>query len=139
MDRRHLRREESRRAIAEAIDRLKSGNATHPRHVGIRVRITKEAVAREARVSVATLYRSADLISEINSFATELIGQKIRPAEERRKKLLAEIDDLKTCLEALLAENYRLMELLAAYDPTLGEVSPIRLDVERKLRLSAPG
>ena len=53
---RHKRRERSRRAIERAIDRLQKGEGTHARHLGVAVRITKAAVALEARVSVPTVF-----------------------------------------------------------------------------------
>lgn len=129
-----MRRDRSQKAIESAIDRLQNGTGSHARHVGIKVRITKQAVAREARVSSATLYRFPDLVERISSIVEMLHEQKIPPAEQRRKKALDEIAELKRQIAALLGENIRLTRLLAKYDPTLGRIEPTSLDAERERR-----
>jgi hypothetical protein len=133
MDRRHDRRERSRAAIEAAIERLRAGKANHPRHVGRVVRLTKQAVAREARISSATLYRCPDLIARISEAGTG-IGQRASREELRRNADRATIAELERRVNALMAEQSRLQELLAKYDPSLGERVPVRLDDRRGKR-----
>ena len=122
-DRRHKRRERSRAELMAALERLKTGNGTHPKHIGIKVRITKEAVAREARKSPATLYRLSDVVDAIDAAvgARAAHTQRVPAAEQRRRALVDEIESLKHKNALLVAENFRLMRLLAKHDPSLGQ------------------
>lgn len=137
MDKRHKRKEKSRRAILDALERLKSGTATHPRHAGIKVRITKEAVAREARVSPATLYRFPDLVQAVSAISSRSEVQRVGASEARRKALLKQIEVLEHRVNQLLSENLRLTRLLASYDPSLGKREPTDLETERRRRRAA--
>jgi transposase-like protein len=119
--------------IVSALARLKDGTGTHSRHVGIRVRITKQAVAREARVSSATLYRFPDLIKEVEA-ASEAVDQKLRPAEARRAAAADRIEELERQVAKLLSENLRLSRALLKFDPTLGRPEPVELDAQRAAR-----
>lgn len=131
MDKRHRRKQKSRESILAAIDRLLDGTATHPRHVGIAVRITKEAVAREARRSPATLYRFPDLVERIGQIVLTQDQRVARPSEQRRKALLEKIAELERRNELLLAENLHLTRTLARHDPSLGRKVPTSLDEAR--------
>jgi hypothetical protein len=132
MDMRLKRKDKIREAIRAAIARLASGQGRHPRHVGIRVRITKEAVAREAGRSSATLYRFPDMLAEIDAAAGPEQMQRPTASEQHRRKLLETIADLERRNGQLVGENVRLARLLATYDPTLGEKQPIHLDSQRE-------
>jgi hypothetical protein len=131
VDGRHKRRERSRRAIERGIDRLQRGEGTHARHLGVTVRITKAAVALEARVSVPTVFRHADLCARIDDLAKSL-PPKARAATQRRKKLVSERDDAKMQLAKAMSEIARLTFELAKYDPTLGIPQPIELKSLRR-------
>jgi len=133
-DGRHVRRERSRKAIEAALQRLHQGKGTHPLHAGIRVRMTKQAVAREARVSPATLYRFPDLVQRIDE-SIGRIQQEIRPSEQRRRETAATIAELERRVSALLAENLRLTRLLGPRASQPG--APIELDSERRRRRKA--
>lgn len=119
MDMRHKRKDKTRDAIRAAIERLKTGQGRHARHIGIRVRLTKEAVAREAGRSSATLYRFPELLAEIDAAAGTATIQRRSASEQHRQKLLERITDLERQNGLLLGENVRLTRLLAACDPTL--------------------
>jgi hypothetical protein len=119
VDGRHRRRERSRRAIERAIERLQNGEGTHARHLGVAVRITKAAVALEARVS-PTVFRHADLCARIDDLARTLPAPKARAAAQRRNKIVSERDDAKAQLAKAISEIARLTFELAKYDPTLG-------------------
>jgi hypothetical protein len=133
VDGRHKRRERSRRAIERAIDRLQKNEGTHALHLGVTVRITKAAVAIEARVSVPTVFRHADLCARIDDLAKSLPAPKARAATQRRKKLVGERDDAKSQLTKAMSEIARLTFELAKYDPTLGIAQPIELKSRRRL------
>jgi hypothetical protein len=134
MDMRLKRKDKTWEAIRAEIARLASGQGRHPRHVGIRVRITKEAVAREAGRSSATLYRFPDMLAEIDAAAGPEQMQRPSASEQHRRKLLATIEDLERRNRQLVGENVRLSRLLAAYDPSLGEKKPTDLDDQRRRR-----
>lgn len=134
MDLRRRRREKSRVAIAAALERLQRGLGTHPRHAGLRVRITKQAVAREARISPATLYRFPDLVEQIGNAMGQRSEQVARPAEQRRAQFIKRIEELENQVALLLGENLRLSRLLSQHDPTLGVKRPVSLNVERARR-----
>lgn len=131
MDGRSARRDASRKAILGAIERLKNGTATHARHAGLRVRITKEAVAREARLSPATLYRFPDLVEVVGNLKSPT-QQSMRPSEAYRKKLLAQITELERQNIMLLSENLNLTRALVQYDPTLGRKIPTAIETGRE-------
>ena len=104
------------------------------------MRITKEAVAREARKSPATLYRLPDVVDAINSSASaNPQEQRVSQSEQRRKALLVQIEDLEKENGLLLSENFRLQRLLAMYDPTLGDNKPIDLAASREQKRLAKG
>jgi hypothetical protein len=128
VDQRHKRREKSRQAIEKAPERLEQGSATHPRHVGISVRLTRQAVAREARISSATLYRFPDLLALIAETIGARHEQRLRPSEQRRARIVSQVEELERRVAALLAENLRLTRALATHDPTLGENAPVLRD-----------
>lgn len=134
MDRRRKRREKSREMIIAALERLKTGNGTHPKHIGIAVRITKQSVAREARVSSATLYRSPDLVALIGDSVAASQSIRVRPSEQRRARLLRIIEELERKANALLSENLRLMRLVPKADVTHGPEDPISLEARRARR-----
>jgi len=115
----------------DALARLQAGTGTHPRHVGIVVRITKQSVAREARVSPATLYRFPDLVHEVSDACIKR-QQRPRRAAQVRAGLVNRITELEAKMSLAQAENLRLTRLLAKYDPSLGEEKPINLDTRRK-------
>lgn len=131
MDKRSRRKQKSREAIEAAIDRLLNASATHPRHAGIRVRITKEAVAREARRSPATLYRFPDLVERISGIASVRDQRIAPPSEQRRKAIVDENSELKRQNALLLAENLHLTRALAKFDPDLGRKVPANLEEMR--------
>jgi hypothetical protein len=135
VDGRHKRRERSRRAIERAIDRLQKGEGTHALHLGVTVRITKAAVALEARVSVPTVFRHADLCARIDDLAKSLPAPKARAATQRRKKLVSERDDAKSQLAKAMSEIARLTFELAKYDATLGVPQPIELTRRHRQRV----
>src|SRR5690348_8066522 len=114
MDKRNKRRAASRNKVEAAIQRLQSGSAHHPLHIGIKVRITKQAVAREAGVSSATLYRFPDLVQSIDYLFKNKQVQLMPQSEQRRRTLLARIHELERQNNQLLAENLRLQRELAA-------------------------
>jgi len=136
VDGRHKRRDRTSAAITRALERLQCGQGTHPKHAGIRVRLTKQAVAREAHVSPATLYRYPELIAMVS----DAIGpqteqfQRSRPSEQRRKRLVDKVAMLEHERALLLAENFRLTRELAKHDPTLGISEPVQLDSKRSRR-----
>jgi hypothetical protein len=135
MDLWHKRKDKTRDAIRAAIERLKTGQGRHPRHIGIRVRLTKEAMAREAGRSSATLYRFPELLAEIDAAAgTSTIIQRRTASQQHRQKLLDTIAGLEQQNALLLGENLRLMRLLSAYDPTLGEAQVLDIDSQRERR-----
>jgi len=124
MDKRHKRREKSKNQILAAIQRLHSGTATHPLHIGIQVRPTKQAVAREAGVSSATLYRFPDLIKSIDNLFDAPRPQAMPRAEQHRRSLLARIAELERQNNLLLAENLRLTrEFAAQASPTATSIT----------------
>ncbi len=100
-------------------------------HLGITVRITKEAVAREARRSPATLYRFPDLVERVNAVAARREQKGPRPSEPRRLAQLDENAKLKRQNELLLAENLHLTRALVRFDPNLGRKLPASLDEAR--------
>ncbi|HTV74406.1 MAG TPA: hypothetical protein VME66_11990 [Candidatus Acidoferrales bacterium] len=113
MDKRHKRRSHTGSKIEAAIERLRNGQATHPLHIGIQVRVTKQAVAREARVSSATLYRFPELVKVIDATLMSHQIQRVSQSEQRRRNLLARIVELERQNNQLLAENLRLTRELA--------------------------
>ncbi len=134
IDGRHRRSERSRVAIRAAIERLRSGTATHARHIGIRVAITKQAVAREAGVSSSTLYRFPELVGEIESCRADVsVSLRVRSSEQRRKKLVDELEERDRRIDLLLSENLRLMRALEQHDIDLND-SPVVLSVKRAER-----
>jgi uncharacterized protein YwbE len=138
MDGRHKRRERSAALIRAAVERLLVGQGTHPMHVGIKVRLTKQAVAREARISSATLYRFPQLLRELESTTGGIVRQKLPAAEQRRRVLIQKIKALENDNQALIDENARLTRELAKYDPSLGVPQPIALDERRIGRTLRP-
>lgn len=135
MDMRNARREKSRRAIEEAIERLTKGLGTHPRHVGLRnVRLSNSAVAREAGVGEATLYRFPDLCYRIAALRKERGPSAVRSSEQRRASLLSQIEELKRQVRAAISENARLARELAKYDPMLGLRKPASIETQRRKR-----
>lgn len=134
MDRRALRRQRSERAITDAIARLVNGNARYPGHVGIQVRLTKQAVAREAGVSSATLYRFPELVAKIDKISEKQVGQRQSASAQRLARLLEAIEEYKRREAALIAENLRLTRLLVKYDSSLGLERPVDLGRERLRR-----
>src|ERR1700681_3617550 len=135
-DRRNWRKKQTRAKILQAISRLSNGVAVHPLHIGVRVRISKEAVAREAGVSSATIYRFPDLCTSISALSSTT-DQRIRPSEQRRKALQDRIADLERMLNGALSETVRLTRELAKYDPTLGVRAPISLEQRRRKKSNA--
>jgi hypothetical protein len=133
MDKRHGRRAASRLAIKSAIERLKNGLGTHPRHVAVMVRLTKQAVAKEAGVSPATLYRFPELVKLIGE-VTKGELPKASASEQRRLKLVQRIDELERENAALIAENLRLSRELAGagVNPDAPNVSTIVGRIARK-------
>ncbi len=136
-DGRNQRKSATRAKITQAISRLSKGTAVHPLHIGVRLRITKEAVAREAGVSNATIYRFPDLCQSISSLSRSK-EQRVRPSEQRRKALHARITELERMLNSALSETVRLTRELAKYDPTLGNKSPISIEERRQERKNEP-
>ena len=134
MDKRKQRRTASKAKIEAAIERLRSGNATHPLHIGIQIRVTKQAVAREARVSSATLYRFPELITAIDESFQSPQRQKIPQSEQRRRTLLASIEELERQNNQLLAENLRLTRELSAGASLTSKPVAERLDERRARR-----
>jgi hypothetical protein len=128
MDRRRQRSEKTREAISAALERLKVGHGTHARHAGLRVRITKQSVAREANVSSATLYRFPDMLRLIEATVGQSQDQRRKGSEQRRLTMLNRIAELELQNSLLLSENLRLMRLLKKHDPSLGESPPIDLN-----------
>jgi hypothetical protein len=132
-DGRHKRKAGSQQKLLAALARLQLGKGTHPNHIGVKVRITKEAIAREARLNAATLYRLPDVLNAINAaLEANPQPQRIPPAEARRRALIGEIAELERRNALLIAKNERLMDLLAKYDPTLGETVPTNLAAFRE-------
>lgn len=134
MDGRNKRRERSAIALRHALNRLCAGEGTHPLHVGIKVRLTKGAVAREARVSPATLYRFPEICSEIDAAQDASPAQRVRPAEQRRRALHNKLALLEDRVSALLSENLRLTRALAKFDPHLGQEPVVFLEQHRSKR-----
>lgn len=132
-DGRNLRKTQTRTKISQAISRLRNGTAIHPLHIGVRVRVTKEAVAREAGVSSATIYRFPDLCTSISALSSTA-DQRIRPSEQRRKALQNRIAELERMLNGAVSETVRLTRELAKYDWTLGRKAPISLEQRRRKR-----
>lgn len=96
------------------------------------VRITKEAVAREARLSPATLYRLPDVVEAIAKMAgTQPKSHASNSSAQRRKALLDRIADLERRNDQLLSENLRLTRLLSVHDPLLGKSQITDLGTER--------
>jgi hypothetical protein len=134
MDRRHKRTERTRGAIVAAIERLQKGDGTHARHVGLRIRITKQAIAREAGISSATLCRYPDLVARIGAVAGDAVKQRLKPSEQRRARMVDDIAQRDREIAALLSENFRLTRELAKYDPHLGATPPANLERKRAER-----
>lgn len=130
-DERRQRSARTRAGILEAIERLRKNSGTHPRHAGIRVRLTKQAIAREARISSATLYRHADVLEQAGVGGRDVKDNRVRATEQRRIKLLDDIAERDSQIAALLAENLRLTRELAKYDPLLGLKRPASLASKR--------
>jgi hypothetical protein len=131
MDGRRERTNRTRAAILNAIERLKNGSGTHPLHLGVRVRITKQAVAREARVSSANLYRYPDLVMMIGK-ATGQVEPRVSNSAQRRTKLLAELADRERTIEKLICENYRLMNELEKYGCSAGKKDAVDIASRRR-------
>lgn len=69
-----------------------------------------------------------DVVALIDSVRHEKPQKQTIPAAEaRRKALVDEISELKRKNALLVAEQFRLRRLLAAYDPLLGESPPFDL------------
>jgi|ERR1700729_1668610 len=131
-DGRHRRKRRTENAIRGALDRLLRGRGTHPKHSGLKLRITKAAVAREARINIATLYRFPDLCAEIDVAIPIAAPSRNPQAEKIRNRLLNEVTSLKDQLRKVLQENLRLARALEKYDPSLGVSVAINLDERRK-------
>lgn len=104
------------------------------------MRLTRQAVVREARISSATLYRYPEILVRL----TEAIEaetdkqQRVKPSEQRRKQFVETIAKLEGDRSMLLAENFRLTRELAKYDPRLGLSEPIQLDSKRSQKRTRP-
>jgi len=133
MDRRHKRKEKTREKILAALERLQRGEGTHPRHIGIAVRLTKQAVAREAGVAPATLYNFPDLVAK-TAEVMELVTRPKPAAMQRRNRFVEEITRLTKERDQLLAENLRLMRLLVKHEPSIAKPSTVDLAAERSAR-----
>lgn len=107
MDGRNKRKVTTETALRSAVERLKRNEGHHPRHVGLRVKLTNRAVALEAGVGVSTVYRFPAICDEIKR-ASGSKAPRPSQAEQRRRKMQDEISELKMQIEALLAENVRL-------------------------------
>jgi hypothetical protein len=141
MDGRHKRRDKTGATILRALDRLQKGEGTHPRHAGISVRLTRQAVVREARISSATLYRYPEILVQLTEAIeaeTDKQQQRAKPSEQRRKQFVETIAKLEGDRSMLLAENFRLTRELAKYDPRLGLSDPIQLDSKRSQKRTRP-
>lgn len=134
VDGRSRRKTRTESAIRSALERLLNGDGTHPRHAGLKVRVTKAAIAREARINIATVYRFPDLCAEIDAVTREAPARRQQRSIQVRNKLVKEITLLKDQLNKALQENLRLARTLEKYDPTLGIPEPIALDERRKTR-----
>lgn len=135
-DGRRKRTSKTREAILSAMARLRDGRGTHPAHVGKDMLITRAAIAREARVSQATLYRYGDLIRDLAP--AERCRQRAKGGTVR-SRLMQEIAERDRRIGALLAENLRLMRELEQYDVTLGRKAAVDLSAERTRRRGAGG
>lgn len=103
----------------------------------MRVRVTKAAVAREARINIATLYRFPELCKEIDRAADSTPLHRQQRSSQIRNKLVREIAQLKSDLTKALQENLRLTRALEKYDPDLGLRKPIDLAEKRRKRRQA--
>ena len=115
-DGRRRRSAATAQSIRTAVSRLVAGKGTHPLHLGIKVRITKVAIAREARVGYATLFRYPSLLEGLT---LDEVPQRISVSEAQRKRLVDELTELKRQHEKLFQENTRLTHELAACRQTL--------------------
>jgi hypothetical protein len=99
----------------------------------VMVRLTKQAVAKEAGVSPATLYRFPELVKLIGE-VTKGELPKASASEQRRLKLVQRIDELERENAALIAENLRLSRELAGagVNPDAPNVSTIVGRIARK-------
>jgi hypothetical protein len=119
-DGRSLRKRATAVAISGAIDRAKS----KAKNVGS-PKLTLRAVAADANVAVATLYRFPDLLQEAKSLIATAGDRKPGPTEKRRRALLKENRELKRQVQALLSEN--LMLIRKAND---GKPSPPKVPID---------
>jgi len=108
IDGRRGRRARTEKALQEAIKRLSENEGNHPLHIGLRVLLTREAVAREARVGVATVYRFKGVCEAIDAAKSRGSQTEKSASEQRRSKNRAEINELHRRVDALLCENVRL-------------------------------
>jgi hypothetical protein len=108
VDGRHLRKKKTEGALRAAIARLRINEGMHPLHLGVRVGLTRRAVAREAGVAIATVYRFANVCKEIDKVKAGGKSVGPTPAEQRREKLHAELVELRRQVGALVSENTRL-------------------------------
>lgn len=101
--------EETRRAIAAALQRLLSGKPTHPKHVGRDVRITVASVCREARLSRQPLYQNhRDLLETIRQH-TAVVRPNNTTAEQKRANHRLRIAELERQVQKALSENLTLV------------------------------
>lgn len=116
MDGRRKRRERSLARFKEALKRLTDVRPL--KRNGGSVGVTKEALWREAGSSSATLYRTLQRYPEFAS-AVERAVNKSQSMTARsamtRERLAMENAKLRSQSDKLLAENNRLMELLASH------------------------
>ncbi len=131
-DARRMRRERTSQQIEAAIERLRSNSCVHPKHIGLRVRVTKSSVAREAGVSIANLYRFPELCKQIDVLATAAPAVGNRSSEQRRAALVDALAEANRRIEALMTENTRLTLELGRHDQTLGLTAVIDLEERRR-------
>lgn len=107
----------------EAFERLKQGQGTHERCIGLPLsEITFAKISLEAGHDAGYLKKKRPqhipLLSLLNSFLdtlepeTNKVNAGIKQAQQKEKKLKAEIEDLTLKLEASLFRELRLFEKL---------------------------
>jgi hypothetical protein len=121
---------ESHVALLGALERLKR-RSSNPKEDCNSIDFSKAAIAKDAGVSVATLYRHEDIVEQINAMKVNREPRTVSRGTLRQEKLEGAILELERREAALIQENLRLQRELAKYDPTLGIRTPTSLDAIR--------
>ncbi len=126
MDGRNSRRDTSRQRAFDAIERLAGGSGSYASNAGPRVGLSRKAVAKEAGISLATLYRLPEVCAAIDR-AKPGTTKRASATERLRTRSINRLRELERQRVALVTENLRLARELFKFRPdlVLGTVVPM--------------